>query len=145
MRQNGPSRLAVVSVWPLLPLLSRERTGHQHGLVVARMRLLPQRHDVADRLLELLLGQAHFARVIVQVPHQRHEQFPRSRIGRFLEGLQHLLGHVFLAFDDHPQKLRSPMFCLCLAQKSVRPKGPSRGAEMRGSRGIQRPDSWKKS
>ena len=24
MRQNGPSRLAVVSVWPLLPLLSRQ-------------------------------------------------------------------------------------------------------------------------
>ena len=74
MRQNGPSRLASVSVWPWLPLLRRQtrvespsEPGHQHRLIVVVVGELAERIDVGGGGLEFLFGQLHLAGEIVQV------------------------------------------------------------------------------
>ena len=108
MRQNGPSRLASVSTWPLSPLLSMqiscektERAGDQHRFVMGRVRMLAELDDVGHRLAELLLGELHLAREVVQVAHEGRHDLLEARIGRALQLGQHRLGDVFLLFDDH--------------------------------------------
>ena len=120
MRQNGPSRLAVVSVWPLLPLLSRQISVEKPSepdistdFVVRVVGLLPELGDVLHRRLEFLLGQMHVARESVQVLHQRDEDFPHARVRRVLECVQHHGGDVFLPLDDHCRS--SPIRALTLS------------------------------
>ena len=92
MRQNGPSRLAVVSVCPLLPLLSRQISVEKPSepdistasLWVAVV-FCPSATTILHRLLEFLLGQMHVARKGVQVLDQRGEDFAHARVGRVLE------------------------------------------------------------
>ena len=103
MRQNGPSRLASVSAWPLSPLLSRqielreaERARDQHRLVVGLVGMLAERDDVGHRLAEFLLGQLHLAREVVQVAHEGRHDLAEARVGRALQLRQHRFGDVLL-------------------------------------------------
>ena len=73
-RQNGPSRFAVVSVAPLLPLLSRQtrvETPSEPDISTASLwkalEFWPIALTMAQRLVEFLLGQLHLADEGVQV------------------------------------------------------------------------------
>ena len=103
MRQNGPSRLAVVSVWPLLPLLSRQISVEKPSepdisttSLWVSVVFWPSSTMKLHRLLEFLLGQMHVARKGMQMLHQRVQDFAQARVGHVLEGVHHYRGDVFL-------------------------------------------------
>ena len=78
-----------------------ERAGHQHALVVALVGVLADRDEIADRGLELLLGEFHLAGEVVQVAHERRHDLLEPRVGRALQFGQYGFGDVFLVLDDH--------------------------------------------
>ena len=76
MRQNGPSRLAVVSVWPLLPLLSRQTSvekpsepASKYDFVVGFVCLFAECGDKGAGLTEFVFRQFHFARKVVEMAY----------------------------------------------------------------------------
>ena len=95
IRQNGPSRLAVVSVWPLLPLLSRQTRAEKPSepdisttsLCVALV-IWPSLAMICTRLLEFVFGQMHVAREGVQVLDQRGDDLAQPRVLDVLVGVQ---------------------------------------------------------
>src|SRR5271156_3091735 len=78
-----------------------DRPGHQHRLVVVVVGVLADRIDVGGGGLELLLGQLHLTREIVQVPEEGRHDLAETRVGRAFKFTQYRLGDVRLAFDDH--------------------------------------------
>ena len=64
-----------------------------------------ERDDVADRRLELLLGQLHLAGEIVQMAYEGGHDLAKARVRRVVELAQHRLGDVLLAVDDHDRSL----------------------------------------
>ena len=89
MRQNGPSRLASVSVCPLLPLLRRQTSVERPSEPDIRIASLwvslvcwPEGDDVGRRGAQFLLGQPDLAREGVQVAHQGRHDFPEAGVGR---------------------------------------------------------------
>src|ERR1700680_1431805 len=56
---------------------------------------------VGASIAKFLLRQAHFAGEIVQMPHERGQDFPGARIGRAIYFAQHRLSNVILIFDNH--------------------------------------------
>jgi predicted nicotinamide N-methyase len=79
----------------------RGDSGRQNDLVVALGGELADRHEVADRLLELVLGQLHLAGEAVQVAHEGRHDLAKAWIGRARDLGEHRRRDVFLAVDDH--------------------------------------------
>ena len=92
IRQNGPSWLASVSVWPLIAVIEQaderrkaQRASHQHGFVVGLVGVFAERDDVGHRGVKLLFGQFHFAGKVVKVAHERRHHFTQPRVWRALQ------------------------------------------------------------
>ena len=78
-----------------------ERARDQDALVVRLVARLAERDDVIHRGAEFLFGEFRLAHEIVDVAHERAHDFPKARVRRLREFLQHRRRDVFLSLDDH--------------------------------------------
>jgi hypothetical protein len=82
-----------------------ERPRHQHRFVVVLVGVLAERDDVADRGLELLLGQLHLTGEIMQMADEGGHDLAKARVRRAGKLVQHRLRDILLAVDDHVARL----------------------------------------
>ena len=108
MRQNGPSRLASVSVLPLSPLLSRQTSDERPSepdistaSLWVSLRVLAERDDVADAAWNSSSVSFTSRAKSCRWRTKRRHDLPEPRVGRALQLAQHRGGDVLLVLDDH--------------------------------------------
>ena len=115
-RQNGPSRLAVVSALPS-PLLSRHTSAETPSEPAASTTSLcdsfvrwPSRAITCAGLAELVFAQARVAHEVVQVAHAGQQDLAHARIGRAGRLGQHGCRDVAFGGNEH---VAPGMVCGC--------------------------------
>ncbi len=88
----------------------------EHDLVVRVVGQLAEPRDIVDRLAPFLLRQLHLAREGVDVAHEAVHDLLEAGVLGPRHRLEHGVGHVFLAFDDH----RRPSGCSAVFGRAVR-------------------------